>query len=70
VDPQLGQYPAASILAAVEVQQKHDDNTLILADMSRKAIFQVETFVRQFASSGRLEPVRAREAARILASGV
>jgi len=69
VDPQLGQYPAASILAAVEVQQKHDDNTLILADMSRKAIFQVETFVRQLLER-RLEPVRAREAARILASGV
>jgi ClpP class serine protease len=69
VDPQLGQYPAASILAAVEVQQKHDDNTLILADMSRKAIFQVETFVRQLLER-RLEPARAREVAHILASGV
>jgi ClpP class serine protease len=69
VDPQLGQYPAASILAAVEVQQRHDDSTLILADVSRKAIFQVESFVRRLLER-RLEPARARDVAHILASGV
>jgi ClpP class serine protease len=68
VDPQLGQYPAASILAALEVPGKRDDQTLILADMSRKALIQVESFVRRLLER-RLEPARARDVAHILASG-
>src|SRR3954466_12760716 len=38
VAPQLGDRPAASILAAVDHPGDHDDNTLILSDISRKAI--------------------------------
>lgn len=48
VDPQIGQQPAASIIAAVERKtdiNKVDDQTLILADVSRKARDQVRTFV-------------------------
>lgn len=48
VDPQIGQYAAASILAAVERKtdiNKVDDQTLILADVSRKARDQVRDFV-------------------------
>jgi ClpP class serine protease len=47
VDPQIGQYPAASILKAVEEKpvSEVDDNTLILADISRKAIRQTKSFV-------------------------
>lgn len=47
VDPQLGQYPAASILKAVAEKpiERVEDNTLILADMSRKAIDQTCAFV-------------------------
>ena len=43
VDPQLGQFPAASILKAVKSKpiEKVDDQTLILADQSEKAIAQV-----------------------------
>src|ERR1700694_516024 len=39
VDPQLGQYPAASILRAVAKKpvSEIDDNTLILADQAEKA---------------------------------
>jgi ClpP class serine protease len=48
VDPQLGNMAAASILSVV--QQKPiaeiDDQTLIMADLSRKAIAQVQRFVR------------------------
>ncbi len=48
VDPQLGNFPAASVLSVV--QQKPiaeiDDQTLIMADLSRKAISQVQRFVR------------------------
>lgn len=48
VDPQLGNYPAASILKVVEDKpiSEVDDQTLIMADISRKAINQVQRFVR------------------------
>jgi ClpP class serine protease len=44
IDPQIGQYPAASILRAVGQKpvQEVDDETLILADVSRKALDQVQ----------------------------
>jgi hypothetical protein len=69
VDPQIGQYPAASILAALEHPGQREDQTLILADVARKAVAQVEGFVRRLLER-HLEPERAREAARLLASGV
>ncbi|WP_026732826.1 SDH family Clp fold serine proteinase [Fischerella sp. PCC 9605] len=48
VDPQLGNFPAASILKIVEDKpiSEIDDQTLIMADLSRKAIQQVQRFVR------------------------
>jgi len=48
VDPQLGNFPAASILKVVEEKpiSEIDDQTLIMADLSRKAISQVQRFVR------------------------
>lgn len=48
VDPQLGNFPAASILRVVEEKpiDKINDETLIMADLSRKAIQQVQRFVR------------------------
>lgn len=49
VDPQIGQYPAASIIRAVEAKtpEKAEDQTLILADISRKAISQVSSLVSE-----------------------
>jgi ClpP class serine protease len=43
IDPQIGQYPAASILRAVgqKALKEVEDETLILADLSRKALDQV-----------------------------
>ena len=48
VDPQLGNYPAASIIKVVEDKpiSEVDDQTLIMADLSRKAMNQVQRFVR------------------------
>ena len=48
VDPQLGNYPAASIIKVLEDKPigEIDDQTLIMADLSRKAIQQVQRFVR------------------------
>jgi ClpP class serine protease len=49
VDPQLGQYPAASLLRAVQEKSKDrlDDETLILADQAKKAIAQIQATVRE-----------------------
>ncbi|MGG6237540.1 SDH family Clp fold serine proteinase [Nodosilinea sp. AN01ver1] len=48
VDPQLGNVAAASILAVLEAKppEKIDDQTLVTADLARKAIAQVQRFVR------------------------
>ena len=47
VDPQIGSYPAASILNVVQRKpiENIDDNTLILADVAEKAVFQVRETV-------------------------
>ena len=48
VDPQLGQHPAVSILSVLERKEMKDieDQTLILADVARKALVQVQVMVR------------------------
>jgi ClpP class serine protease len=48
VDPQLGNTAAASVLNVLEQKSvdKIDDETLIMADLSRKAMNQVQNFVR------------------------
>lgn len=52
VDPQLGQYPAVSILTAVARKDANevDDETLILADIAQKALRQVKQTVQEIAS--------------------
>lgn len=47
VDPQLGSWPAASVLKVIEQKDRNriDDETLILADMASKAIAQVRELV-------------------------
>jgi len=49
VDPQLGQSPAASLLKVVEQKPiaEIDDETLVKADIARKAIAQVKQAVRE-----------------------
>lgn len=51
VDPQIGQYPAVSILAAVAQKDVNrvDDETLILAEVAQKAVRQVEATVGRIA---------------------
>jgi len=70
VDPQLGQYPAASILKAVERKSvdRVDDNTLILADMATKAIRQVEDFLTKLLSD-KMSAEAAQALARTLSEG-
>ncbi|RPF42854.1 ClpP class serine protease [Thermodesulfitimonas autotrophica] len=70
VDPQLGNYPAASILETVRLKgiEKVDDTTVILADISRKAINQVEEFVH-YLLRGKMGSEKARAIAHFLTSG-
>lgn len=70
LDPQLGEYPAASILRAVEQKDRNevDDRTLILADVAEKAIRQVREFVEDLLRR-RMDEARARELATLLTDG-
>ena len=70
VDPQVGQYPAVSILNVLESKPMKDidDETLILADISRKAISQVKTTVRSIAGE-HFPADQAAQLADLLASG-
>lgn len=49
VDPQVGQYPAVSLLKAVAQKSKDriHDETLIFADQAKKAVTQVQETVRE-----------------------
>lgn len=70
VDPQLGEYPAASILRAVEMKrpERVDDRTLILADVARKAIWQVRHLLQEILSS-KMPEDRAKQLAALLSEG-
>ena len=70
VDPQLGEYPAASILAAVGQKDPNetDDKTLIMADVARKAQVQVRGFVTQLLRR-HLDDAHAEEVATKLSEG-
>ncbi len=70
VDPQLGEYPAASLvkLIAEKPIDKIDDKTLILADMANKALKQLYESLRELLSD-RYPPDKVEELARILTQG-
>jgi len=76
VDPQLqmpqggGYVPAVSILAAMEVENPNrDDQTLIMADMARKAIEQVHNTVYTLLRNNNMEEEKARTLAKELSKG-
>jgi hypothetical protein len=65
VDPQVGQYPAASILNAVARKPagEVDDQTLILADQAQKAMLQLNAAVVELLG-GKVPPEKAPPAGR------
>ena len=69
VDPQLGQYPAASLVEVSKLPGQHDDQTLLMADVGRKAIYQTEDFTRRMLER-HMTPAQARDVAHLLATGV
>jgi ClpP class serine protease len=70
LDPQLGEYPAASILKAVAKKPvaEIDDKTLILADQAEKAMAQVCKSVRELLAT-KSPDGKAEELARLLSEG-
>lgn len=70
VDPQLGEYPAASILRAIKKKSvdELDDKTLILGDVAEKAINQVYEFVKKLLLE-KHEEKKASEIASVLTEG-
>jgi ClpP class serine protease len=68
VDPQLGQHPAASLVEVASMPVQHEDQTLILADVGRKALRQVEVVVTDLLEKHGNHQ-RARDAARLLSQG-
>jgi ClpP class serine protease len=74
VDPQLGQWPANSILKVVEQKQVNeiDDETLIMADVARKAVGQIRSLIINILSHKQTppEPQVAESLADLLSSGV
>jgi ClpP class serine protease len=71
IDPQLGKFPAASLIKAVEQKPiaEVDDETLILADVGRKAITQVKKAARDLLDR-RLPTDQAEALAEKLSTGV
>jgi ClpP class serine protease len=72
VDPQLGQWPANSILKAVEQKQANevDDETLIMADVARKAVGQIRSLIINILSHGQMPQEKAEALADMLSSGI
>jgi len=70
VDPQVGKYPAVSILKVLEDKPAKDidDETMIMADISRKAIDQVKNTIRDIACC-QYDNMKADQFAETFASG-
>ena len=70
VDPQLGEFPAASLLKVVEEKsiKDIDDKTLVMADVGRKAIAQVKAAAKDLLTR-HLSVERAETLAEKLSSG-
>ncbi len=70
VDPQVGEYPAASLLKVIGEKDKNEleDKTLILADLARKATAQIQEFVNGLVRD-RMPPEKAKELVTSLTEG-
>jgi ClpP class serine protease len=71
VDPQLSEYPAASVLSVLDAKPPSniEDKTFILADVGRKAINQVGTTVQEILVRNGVACEKAKELAELLSTG-
>lgn len=69
LDPQLGQYPAASVIKVIAKKPvgEIDDETLILADHAEKAMSHIRESVQEFLA--KLQAQKVAELARLLSEG-
>lgn len=70
VDPQLGEYPAASVLSAVAKKpiSEVEDKTLIYADIAEKALKQVRDVLKHIMLE-KFDEQKAEELAKVLSDG-
>jgi len=70
VDPQVGEYPAVSLLKVVGEKDKNEleDKTLILADVARTALAQIREFIDALVRD-RMPPEKAKELIAALTEG-
>jgi ClpP class serine protease len=70
VDPQVGEYPAASVLRVLGEKDRNEleDKTLILADLARKATAQIQECVAALIGD-RMPPEKAKELTVALTEG-
>lgn len=71
VDPQVGGFPAASILELTKKKPKNkiEDKTLILADIAKKALRQIQDVIMELLVSRKIEKKKAQKIASDLTSG-
>lgn len=67
IDPQIGQYPAASLIEVVEQKpiEQVKDNTLVLVDIARKALKQLTELLKD-----KMDLSKVQELAHVLSSGL
>src|SRR5262249_48854527 len=76
VDPQLGEYPAVSLLKLVDTKpvERVNDQSLILADIAGKALKQVDALVRKIlldhTPEVKVQPENIPRIAESLVSGI
>jgi ClpP class serine protease len=70
VDPQLGEYPAVSLIKAVKAKDINEveDKTLLMADVAEKALHQIQAEVRELPTD-KLPPEQAQALADTLSQG-
>ncbi len=70
VDPQLGEFPAASLLKLIATKPiaDIDDRTWILADIGKKALDQLRSQIRYLLGK-KYDPEKANELANVLTEG-
>jgi ClpP class serine protease len=69
VDPQLGQHAARSLVEVASMPGQHQDETLLMADVARKALRQVTLTVRGLLMK-HMDAARATDVANLLSTGV
>jgi len=71
VDPQLAEFPAASLIEVTKIKPigEIDDRTLILADIAKKAVNQVRDLLKEITMANGMPEDKATKIADTLSSG-